>query len=84
MFIWVMNTPNYICHMYGAMIHRSDGPAIIEPDRKQWIYGGVYHREDGPAIMTKSKHEGQFWLNGKFIEQGIIEKELFNKYWGEQ
>ena len=48
---WIKN--NGIFKIYYNMneIHRSYGPAMIEPKSERWYYFGALHRKDGPAII---------------------------------
>jgi hypothetical protein len=36
-------------------LHREDGPAIINGDRKEWYIHGELHRENGPALIDNGK-----------------------------
>ena len=54
-----------IRYKLNGLNHRTDGPAVIAPDGRQWWYlNGLTHRTDGPAIIWSDGH--QYWyLNGK-------------------
>ena len=54
--------------LLNRIIHREDGPAIIDLDGAQfWYLNGEHHREDGPAVIYPDG--SQYWyLNGKFIK----------------
>lgn len=46
------------------LLHRDDGPALIDADHEAWYQRGNLHREDGPAIIWG--HGRQAWYqNGK-------------------
>ncbi len=35
------------------LLHREDGPAIINSDgNKTWYQNGKFHREDGPTVIN--------------------------------
>ena len=49
------------------VIHREDGPAIIDFDGgRTWMIDGLRHREDGPAV-TEPDGTKEWWLHGKLI-----------------
>jgi hypothetical protein len=73
---------NYTVYMKGGLFHREEGPAVIEPNVKQWIQNGIYHSDNGPAIMNKETKECSYWIDGKCIGVGIvIDEETFNMHW---
>ena len=63
-----------IYHKQG-LLHRTNGPAIIQPDgTKEWYYMGNHHRADGPAIV---KPDGSMlW----FIKGKQYTEHEFNDY----
>ena len=49
------------------MLHRENGPAIINSEGKQWWKNYELHREDGPARIH-SDGTLEWWLHGLYIE----------------
>ena len=48
-----------------GLFHRTDGPAVILPDRSNiWYIDGVLHREDGPAFMWADGRQ-EWYIKGK-------------------
>jgi hypothetical protein len=48
-----------------GVLHREDGPALIDPRYYTvWYLNGQYHREGGPAIEWTDGHK-EWFLNGK-------------------
>jgi len=48
----VRETKNGTYWCYKGLIHRENGPAVVESyDWKAWYKHGFRHREDGPAIV---------------------------------
>lgn len=39
------------CWYRDDVLHREDGPAVINPDASYWYINGHLHREDGPALL---------------------------------
>jgi hypothetical protein len=66
-------TDGFTKYYKGYLLHREDGPALINGDLKQWYYMGERHREYGPAIE---------WPNGEksYFIKGIryTKKEFYN------
>ena len=42
-----------------GMLHREDGPAVIDSGDEYWYKDGKLHREDGPAVIHKDGTK--FW-----------------------
>jgi hypothetical protein len=56
----------HINHSTRRMLHRLDGPSIIDPNECEiWYFNGRYHRLDGPAVTWADGtqewfHHGQY------------------------
>ena len=49
----------------GNVLHRKDGPAIIQPNGiEEWYVNGERHRDDGPAVIWPNGQK-DWYLNGK-------------------
>jgi hypothetical protein len=59
-------TRNCITWTRDGVPHRTGGPAIIYPNRRQsWYRRGIIHRDDGPAMICSDG--GQWWCqHGEF------------------
>lgn len=57
---------NNVCNMYkyNSLLHREDGPALIDKDQRRWYIHGKLHRVDGPTVeYINGKKE--YWKHGK-------------------
>jgi hypothetical protein len=63
-FITVVEEKYAICYYVGGILHRTDGPAIInkEYDAHYWYQNGLLHRNGGPAIIAIGNK--QWYQNG--------------------
>ena len=76
---WVKAFGENIVHYKNGVIHREDGPAIINRcGIRQWLSNGSRHRLDGPAVyhMTLSKTH----VKSYFIEGFSYSEEKFSKH----
>ena len=48
------------------VLHRADGPAVINAHSTQWWYNDHRHREDGPALVY-SNGDYTWWLNDRVL-----------------
>jgi hypothetical protein len=63
---WIKN--NGIFQIYYNMdeIHRSNGPAMIEPESQKWYHLGKLHRKDGPAVIYIDGKVEWHWRGTKY------------------
>lgn len=52
----------YRLHGYYGILHRTNGPAEINPERKRWYRHGKLHRKNGPAV--EMEHLLSWYENG--------------------
>src|ERR1017187_10085530 len=72
-------------HTLKGVLHRVDGPAVMAPTHQEWYTNGKLHREDGPARVFHKAPDGnvricEWWVDGKYIPQGQLDQETFNKH----
>lgn len=74
--------PAYINHSHNieiwavdGIIHREDGPAIVQNKSMVWMRNGLFHREDGPALDTNFCSK-QYWINGQRLSPKNYKKEI--------
>lgn len=53
------------CYYHQGRLHRTDGPATTNPERRGWYLNGKCHRTDGPAVEYPDDHKSDQWfING--------------------
>ena len=71
----------YYTVKYSKVLHRDNGPAIIQEDFSMWIRYGNLHRVDGPAVIYKNGDE-EWWFYGKrHREDGPSSMCSTGEYW---
>jgi hypothetical protein len=55
--------PNIEIWTHNGLLHRVDGPAVVEGQHETWWLYGRKHRDDGPAVMRPGARE--WWSKGK-------------------
>jgi hypothetical protein len=60
------STAGIIRYYKNDKLHRSDGPALIQPTGEEaWFLFGLRHREDGPAIYSSDGKFKSYYVHGR-------------------
>lgn len=73
--------PGCVAYWRKGKLHRSNGPAVISDDHKQWWINGKLHRKNGPACVFSNREV--WYLNGLIHRENDLPAEIRSlvSYW---
>jgi hypothetical protein len=65
---WSKGTPYWDAYYNSGVLHRVNGPAMINPHVEKWYQFNERHRADGPAVEHVNGTK-EWWLSGRHFNK---------------